>query len=67
MLYWCKANAFNLSKSPLRRNATEKAFSITLVGGISQMVPLGSLTQVRVFKLQQVVPAQSIRVNIGID
>lgn len=35
-------------------------FQLTLVGAISQIVPLGSLTQVFVFKLQQVTPAQSI-------
>jgi hypothetical protein len=40
----------------------------TLVGGISQMVPLGSLTQRFVFKLQQVTPAQSVVVvNVNFD
>jgi hypothetical protein len=39
--------------------------SHTLVGAISQMVLLGSLTQVLVFKLQHVTPGQSIDVNIN--
>lgn len=30
-----------------------------LVGGMSQIVPLGSLTHCKVFKLQQVTPGQS--------
>jgi hypothetical protein len=33
---------------------------LVLVGGMSQIVPLGSLTQVLVLRLQQVTPGQSL-------
>jgi len=35
---------------------------VVLVGGMSQIVPLGSFTQVLVLRLQQVTPGQSLSV-----